>query len=185
MMRKLMLILCIYFGAIGCKSTKRNSVKSKSVIESQTYVDPNDTLETNTLSIRKRKGNTTKTQKIIAYAKQFEGVRYQFGGATRDGMDCSGLVFECFRAHNIILPRISRDMAKNGEKIALNKVVDGDLLFFRTSNRRNDISHVGLVVSVGKGDIQFIHATSSSGVIISSINERYWTRTFAEARRIL
>ena len=186
-MRKLILILLLIIAVSGCKSTKSSSAKSKVVIKSNSSTVPDDSLEVNGLSRRGKDKDpyASKAKNIIEYAKQFEGVRYKFGGATREGMDCSGLVFESFRAHDIILPRISRDMAKNGEKIVLKKVIEGDLLFFKTGNRRNDISHVGLVVDVGHGDIQFIHATSSSGVIISSINESYWTKTFAEARRIL
>jgi len=122
---------------------------------------------------------------IVEYAKQFEGVRYKWGGTTKSGMDCSGLVFESFRAFNVILPRISRDMAKSGEKIALKKVETGDLLFFKTGNRRNDINHVGLVVSSEDGSIKFIHATTNAGVIVSSISETYWDKSFTEARRIL
>jgi cell wall-associated NlpC family hydrolase len=100
-------------------------------------------------------------------------------------MDCSGLVFESFRAFDIILPRISRDMAKQGEKISLKNTQEGDLLFFRTMNRRNDISHVGLVVTTENGDIEFIHSTTSAGVIVSKLSESYWDKAFVEARRVL
>jgi cell wall-associated NlpC family hydrolase len=122
---------------------------------------------------------------IIDYAKQFSGVKYKFGGATRDGMDCSGLVFESFRAFDIILPRISRDMAKKGDKVLLVNTQEGDLLFFRTMNRRNDISHVGLVITTENGEIEFIHSTTSTGVIVSKLSEKYWNSAFVEARRIL
>ena len=129
--------------------------------------------------------NKSKAISIIDYAKQFNGVKYMFGGATKDGMDCSGLVFESFRAFEIILPRISRDMAKKGDKISLKNTQEGDLLFFRTRNRRNDISHVGLIVTTENGDIEFIHATTSAGVIVSKLSESYWNSAFVEARRIL
>jgi cell wall-associated NlpC family hydrolase len=127
----------------------------------------------------------SKTYRIIDYAQQFSGVKYKFGGATRDGMDCSGLVFESFRAFDIILPRISRDMAKKGDKILLANTQEGDLLFFRTMNRRNAISHVGLVITAENGEIEFIHSTTSSGVIVSKLSEKYWNSAFVEARRIL
>jgi len=95
------------------------------------------------------------------------------------------LVFESFREHDIILPRISRDMAKKGDKIQLKKVQKGDLLFFKTGNRRNSINHVGLIVDIRNNDIKFIHATSGKGVIISGLNETYWLNAFHEARRFL
>ena len=100
-------------------------------------------------------------------------------------MDCSGLVYESFKSHDVFLPRISRDMAKKGNKIQLKNVVKGDLLFFKTGNRRNSINHVGLIVDIRDNDIKFIHVTSSKGVIVSGLNETYWLKAFHEARRIL
>ena len=76
-------------------------------------------------------------------------------------------------------------MAKKGNKIQLKEVLKGDLLFFKTGNRRNSINHVGLIVAIRDNDIKFIHATSGNGVIISGLNETYWLNAFYEARRIL
>ncbi len=128
----------------------------------------------------------SKASKIVNYSKQFLGTRYTYGGTSKKGMDCSGLVYESFRANEIYLPRISRDIAKKGRKIDLRKTLKGDLLFFKTNkNRRGSINHVGLVVDIKDHNIYFIHATSSRGVIISSLNERYWKSAFSEVRRIL
>jgi len=76
-------------------------------------------------------------------------------------------------------------MAKKGHKVQLKKVLKGDLLFFKTGNRRNAVNHVGLVVDIKNNDIKFIHASSSKGVIISGLNESYWLKVFYEARRVL
>lgn len=122
---------------------------------------------------------------IIDFAKQFEGVKYKFGGTTKKGMDCSGLVYETFKAFDISLPRISRDMAKEGVKVYIDDIKEGDLLFFKTTKKKNTISHVGLVITALPGNIEFIHSTTNQGVIISSLAERYWYYSFAEARRIL
>jgi cell wall-associated NlpC family hydrolase len=126
-----------------------------------------------------------KTDKIIANAMQYKGVSYRFGGTTKKGMDCSGVVYTAFNEENIKLPRSSRNMANKGTEISLNKAKKGDLLFFVTSKRSSKISHVGLIVSVKKGDIRFIHATTSRGVIISSMSENYWKNTFVKATKIL
>ncbi len=120
----------------------------------------------------------------MSYAKTFGGTRYKFGGTTRKGMDCSGLVYTSFKKENIVLPRTSRTMATQGKAISLKKVIVGDLLFFKTNKRKNVISHVGLVVET-KGVIKFIHASTSRGVIISSLDEKYWNKCFAGARRVL
>lgn len=127
----------------------------------------------------------TKADRIIATALQFKNVKYKFGGTTRKGMDCSGLVYVAFGAENIQLPRISRDMAKKGRKIALKNVKKGDLVFFKISRNSNKINHVGLITSIKNGHIYFIHATSSKGVIVSSLSEKYWKKNFVKATTVL
>ena len=135
--------------------------------------------------VKYNKKPITKVDRIVANALKFKGARYRFGGTTRSGIDCSGVIYVAFGDENIHLPRVSRDMAKKGQKIALSKVKKGDLLFFRTSNRRKSINHVGLVVSHRKGEIRFVHATSSKGVIVSLLSEKYWKKAFVKATKIL
>lgn len=127
----------------------------------------------------------SKVDRIVANAMQYKGVRYRFGGTTKRGMDCSGVVYVAYGSQNVLLPRVSRDMAKRGRKISLRKVKKGDLVFFRTSKSRRSINHVGLVVSHKKGVIRFIHSTSSRGVIVSSLSEKYWKKAFVKATTIL
>lgn len=184
MQRTVIFILVLSMGLVSCKSSK--SAKSKKATYSKVIIDKR-TDKKNT-GIRKgsdavSSGNTK--HDIINYAKQFEGVKYKWGGTTDAGMDCSGLIFESFRAYDIYLPRISRDMAKQGDKIQLKQTLKGDLLFFKTKNRRHDINHVGLVIAIENNAIYFIHATTHQGVIISSLNESYWKNAFAEVRRVL
>lgn len=121
---------------------------------------------------------------IIDYAKSFQGTKYKFGGTSKAGIDCSGLVCSAFEQQDIQLPRISRDMANQGFQITLKDVEPGDLIFFKTDNRRT-INHVGLVVESDDGDIRFIHSTTQRGVIISSLDETYWKRSFVQARRVI
>ncbi|MBU3012756.1 C40 family peptidase [Polaribacter vadi] len=127
----------------------------------------------------------TKADIVVANALKYKGVKYKYGGTTRKGMDCSGVVFVSFGAENIALPRSSRYMANEGNKVALGKVKKGDLLFFKISRRSNQINHVGLVTEIKNGQIFFIHATTSRGVIISSMSEKYWKKTFVKATNIL
>ncbi|MGK0295007.1 MAG: cell wall-associated NlpC family hydrolase, partial [Ulvibacter sp.] len=90
-----------------------------------------------------------------------------------------------FGKEEITLPRVSRDMAKTGKPISLSKSAEGDLVFFKTSKSKKSINHVGLVVGSRKGEIIFIHSTTSKGVIISSMDEGYWKSAFVEARRVM
>lgn len=134
---------------------------------------------------KSHKSDDRVTNKIIKNAKSFEGTRYKFGGTTKSGMDCSGLVYVAFESEDIALPRVSRDMAKKGTRISLSKTAKGDLIFFQTNKSNRNINHVGLVIEINGGNVKFIHATSSKGVIISSLDERYWKGAFVEVRRVI
>lgn len=126
-------------------------------------------------------------QQVVNNAMQFEGVHYRGGGTTTAGMDCSGMVYATFQIFDITLPRSSADMAANaGREIKLEEVKKGDLLFFDNNPYKKRVNHVGLVTEVTpEGEIKFIHATLSSGVIVSSMNEPYYTRTYVQANRVI
>ncbi len=132
-----------------------------------------------------KKKAISKADRIVFNALKYKGVRYKFGGTTKKGMDCSGIVYVAFGMENVQLPRVSRDMAERGKKVFLSKAKKGDLLFFRTQKSRTKINHVGLVISHQKGQIRFIHATSSKGVVISNLSEKYWKKAFVKAVKIL
>ncbi len=131
------------------------------------------------------KRRIVKIDKIVANALKYKGIPYKFGGTTKRGMDCSGLVYVSYLQENTPLPRVSRDMAKKGKKVSLKNAKKGDLLFFKTSKKRNRINHVGLIISVKKNQIRFIHATTSRGVITSLLSNKYWKNAFVKVKRIL
>lgn len=168
-MEKAVLILLFLCCLSSCKSSKHVS-KTSSKVE---RISAENTI-TNHLA-----------NNIIRNAEAYNGVGYKYGGTTSKGMDCSGLVYISFKKENILLPRESREMVKSGKHIKLNEVEKGDLLFFKTNKNRNIINHVGLVTNSKNGFIEFIHSTTSKGVIISSLKEQYWFSVFIEARRIL
>ncbi|QDO93612.1 NlpC/P60 family protein [Formosa sediminum] len=186
-MHKLSLLLCLLICISSCKSTKKTTSYSKtnSISASNNTIETNSTSNDAVLAPIDREASKHLGTELRDYAKQFEGVRYKYGGTTTKGMDCSGLVYETFKAYNIDLPRVSRDMALEGSKINIEDVQVGDLLFFQTNPKRNTINHVGLVVASRTGNVEFIHSTTSKGVITSSLAERYWYYSFKEARRIL
>lgn len=137
-----------------------------------------------TATINRPITHLTKADHIVETALQYTGVRYKYGGTTKRGMDCSGLIYVAFQEHEVPLERVSYRMAQQGKAIGLRQIRVGDLLFFKTS-RKNRINHVGLVVAVGGDGIRFVHATSSRGVIVSSLKEGYWNHAFVKARRVL
>lgn len=147
-------------------------------------------------SVNERRGNDTKVTKtetkplskvdlIIEDARRFEGVRYKYGGTTKKGMDCSGLIHTAFGGNDIELPRTTKDLSVAGDWVDLKDVKKGDLLFFATKKNSRKVNHVGIVTESRVGYLEFIHSTSSRGVITSLLSERYWYFAFVQARRVL
>ncbi|WP_422083423.1 C40 family peptidase [Ulvibacterium sp.] len=173
------LILVTSCGVVKKKTTYAKTPKV-TVEASKDPVVPEESIEENM-----ERPVLSKADEIINTALTFSGVRYKFGGTTRKGMDCSGLLYVAFGEHDIKLPRTSYHMAEEGKRIRIEHVTKGDLLFFRTLRRGKRINHVGLVVAVEGDDIKFIHASTSRGVIVSSLREGYWNYAFIKATRIL
>ncbi|NJN48023.1 MAG: C40 family peptidase [Candidatus Competibacteraceae bacterium] len=108
-------------------------------------------------------------QRIVKIAESLLGVPYKWGGTTRQGVDCSGLVNYAYSKMGIPVPRTAQDLYFGGQP--LDRVKPGDLLFYKTSPGR--ISHVGIYVGGG----QMIHAsTSKRRVIKANINIPYWRK---------
>ncbi len=122
---------------------------------------------------------------VIQTAKSYRGTPYKYGGTTRGGMDCSALVFHSYYSIGINLPRMSADQSKVGQKVNLTQVKPGDLLFFATGKRKNQVTHSGIVTEAAKDDIRFIHASSSLGVTEDYMSNSYWKKAFLFATRLL
>ena len=128
---------------------------------------------------------TMKADFLIAKASENIGTRYRSGGTTPAGFDCSGLMFATFKNIEMTLPRSSRDMAQNaGVRIERSQAQKGDLIFFATMGNGR-VSHVGMVTEVIDDEIKFIHSSTSSGVIISSVKESYYAKRFVQVNRVL
>ncbi len=120
----------------------------------------------------------TKESLEIAY-KDWQGVPYVLGGTGYDGVDCSSfmqIVFEDY--FGLKLPRNTKDQIKVGKSVKQKGIKLGDLVFFKTG--KNTL-HVGVMVN-GQ---EFMHASTSSGVMISGLQERYWAERYLTARRVL
>ena len=121
---------------------------------------------------------------LIDSAFSYIGTPYKWAGTSRSGMDCSGFVSTAFSAINVPLSRSSTEMSTQGTDIPLSQAEVGDLLFFKTTRKRNRISHVGIVVGVGD-EVKFIHASVSQGITVSSLSENYWQKAYAKTSRVL
>ena len=127
-----------------------------------------------------------KVDKVISTARTFIGTPYKYGGTTRNGMDCSGLLINSFQAVNVALPRSSEAQSKVGEEVTMKELEPGDLVFFATGRRKREVTHVGLVTDVrGKQDVKFIHSSSSLGVVETNLFAEYYQKRFRTARRVI
>lgn len=111
------------------------------------------------------------------------GVKYRYGGNTKKGVDCSGFVSVIYRqVYSVSLERNTANMLiKNCFRIARNYLREGDLVFFRTSGsvKAGTPTHVGIYLKNGK----FIHASTSKGVMVSSLSEPYYARSWLTGGR--
>ncbi len=113
---------------------------------------------------------------LIGAAREYMGVRHCMGGTSHSCIDCSGLVMKAFENNGIGFPHNSQAQARYG-KIILDKykLKKGDLVYFiNTYNTSKYITHTGICI----GNNQFIHTSSSKGVIISSLDNSYWKTKF-------
>ncbi len=164
--------IAIFF--ISCGSRKNSTISKKTKQRNTTNHQP---IQENIVHKNFERSNR------VLYAETFLATPYKMGGNSKQGMDCSGFIGEVFRYDEINLPRRSEDQSKAGKAINQSEIKMNDLLFFSTSGSSR-ISHVGMVYFVENEKIYFIHASSSKGVTISDLDEKYWRNAYRFARRI-
>ncbi|CAK9885210.1 MAG: Murein DD-endopeptidase MepS/Murein LD-carboxypeptidase [Candidatus Erwinia impunctatus] len=112
--------------------------------------------------------------------RHWHGTPYRYGGLSKAGIDCSGFVYLTFRERfDRQLPRTTEEQTVLGSRISRDDLLPGDLVFFKTGSQGSGL-HVGIYAD----NKQFIHASTSKGVIRSSLDNSYWRRAFWQARRL-
>ncbi len=168
------------------KNTSEKVTKNEHVREDK----PTDTapapIEKADEGSEKKGKSSDKAEKVISTARTFIGTPYKYGGMTRSGMDCSGLLINSFTVVKVNLPRSSEAQSKVGTQVKMNDLKPGDLVFFATGNKKNEITHVGLVTDVkAKDNIKFIHSSSKLGVVETNLFAEYYQKRFRVARRVI
>ncbi|GGC05209.1 peptidase P60 [Marinobacterium zhoushanense] len=116
---------------------------------------------------------------LVEQYQRWQGVPYRLGGMDRTGIDCSGLVFRVFDdLYDLRLPRTTEQQLQFGIPIERHQLQIADLVFFKTSWK---VRHVGIYL--GNGD--FLHASTSRGVMISSLDNPYWQSHYLASRRAI
>ena len=122
-------------------------------------------------------GNISLIRRLIGLAVSLQGVPYVFGGTSPGGFDCSGFVQYVFNRSGLGLPRMADEQYYATKRIQYPR--EGDLVFFSTYT--SGVSHVGISL----GGNRFIHASSSRGVTVSSLDESYWANRYVGAGSVL
>jgi cell wall-associated NlpC family hydrolase len=158
-MKKVLIVLAIGMLAQGCASSRQSQ---------PTIVQPTP-----------RATSTEEAYALLnARHDDWKGVRYQMGGLSKRGIDCSGFVHLAFRdLFGIDIPRTTARLAKIGAEIRKSALQVGDLIFYNTKVK---VHHVGIYM----GKDRMLHASSSRGVMISDINLEYWASRYWKAVRV-
>ena len=178
-MKKYLMLTFSALVIVSCGSTKK-VVKREIPTKTVKKVDNLKTLD----SYYSGK-NSAEVAEILKDAQKYLGAPYKYAGNTSAGFDCSGLVCKVFDENNTKLARRSEDQSNQGKSISIKEARPGDLVFFATAGGSR-VTHVGIVHDIGNnGEVKFIHSSTSKGVIISSLNEKYWNNAYLFARRVL
>ena len=126
-----------------------------------------------------------KVTSIIALAQTLLGTPYHWGGTTPTGFDCSGFINYIFGYFGFSLVRTSYSLAELGETVSLAELQPGDLLFFRGTGGSTSVWHVGMVIEVTLDAINFIHSSTSRGVVVNNFKtSKYYISRYVKAKRL-
>ena len=157
----------------------------KTARKSGNYSEPVATSKDRSSRTRVRSRNLDRdVATVIEAARSYTGTPYKWGGTTRVGMDCSGLLCTSFQSIDVTLPRTSDEQSRYGSRVKLKNVKEGDLVFFGANRFSRDVTHVGMVTEViSNNEVRFIHASSSLGVVENNLYADHFQKIFLKAVR--
>ena len=122
---------------------------------------------------------------IVAEARQYLGVPYRYGGMSYSGIDCSALIYACYKRIDVTLPRTAKEQSKVGKSKGWSGIRAGDLVFFKFKEKGEKWYHSGIITEVDGDKITFIHASSSRGVTESNLMSDYYRKNVKNFRRVI
>ncbi|MBD3616500.1 MAG: C40 family peptidase [Gracilimonas sp.] len=166
----------------ACGTVKRGTIPWEEETTSTTPVNsPEDTPpKSSSVNEENTPPEIKERQEFLELAYQdWKGVPYRLGGAGYEGIDCSAFMQVVFEDYFFeIIPRTTLEQLEHGKAIKKRELKTGDMVFFKTGRKSY---HVGVMINQD----DFLHASTSFGVIISSLEEDYWQKTYLAARRVL
>lgn len=120
--------------------------------------------------------------RLYIEASHWIGTPYRSGGSSRRGTDCSGFTMQLYRSvYHLKLPRSTDGQLETGKRVRRSNLREGDLVFFSSPSSRKRVAHVGIYLKDGR----FIHASTSRGVIVSSLQEEYYRKYWLRGVRVI
>lgn len=167
-MKKNITIYIIAIISFACSSSKKTATVNRNTNIINKY--------SQTLGVAKKEITNIKLYQFI---NSWTGVKYKYGGLSRKGVDCSGFCNILYQqVYSKQLKRTTTELAKSTKKISKKNLQEGDLVFFTIASKKN--SHVGVYLQNNK----FVHASTSKGVIISSLDNPYYKKAYHKAGRV-
>lgn len=185
MIFKTLLFFLLGISLSGCGMVKRGTIpweeraKEKVVTKPAAFTTPVSSESVRTSPEPKLSRSEKKVKEALDLAfKDWKGIPYLLGGTGYNGVDCSSFMQIVYGDYfEITLPRTTREQMKEGGSVRKKSIKMGDMVFFKTGR---DTYHVGVMIN----NEQFMHASTSSGVMISGLQEKYWSDMYLTTRRV-
>lgn len=182
-MKTILIYLCVFTILIltGCsasRKTSRPTEANSSDIRSTVVIK-------NKVPARFVNTKNVPADELVDFAETLIGVRYKYGSMIKEkGFDCSGFINYVFNHFKISVPRSSVDFTNAGTEVPVKESRRGDLILFTGSDASSGVvGHMGIITENKKGELQFIHASESRGVMISGMNS-YFLPRFVKVNRV-
>ncbi len=157
----------------------KSTLKNFSDFSTAIATEKCNTLQFKFSQILNREVETITDLKLFGFIEDWWGVRYRYGGTSKNGIDCSSYTEKLVLAsYGIELPRTAHEQYAYCARVNRMDLQEGDLVFFNT---RGGVSHVGVYISDG----YFTHSSSSKGVTINNLNEAYYSSKFIGGGRVV
>lgn len=175
--------LCLVVFLSSCSSSRKSSSAPVATANAKD-IRSKVVLKKKVASVNIQTKNASATD-LVKFAETLIGVKYKYGSSDKkNGFDCSGFITYVFNRFDIKVPRISADFTNAGKEVLLKDSKPGDLILFTGSDEKSGVvGHMGIITDNKNGWVEFIHASTSRGVMISGMNS-YFIPRYVKTNRI-